>query len=112
MGIIKIAKLNRDNRFIKGDPLVNQIPIGLETKTRIFLVSIGGFFIFPTIPLLLKSHRQIKMIEVDQEVNPFFLYLFKDTAVEINACLVDLPSSFWENAGPLDRGPKGGVAGF
>ena len=112
MGIIKIAKLHRDNGFIKGDPPVDQIPIGLETKTRIFLISIGGFLVFPTLALLLESHRQIKMIEVDQEVNSFFLNLFKDTAIEIDTRLIDLASTIRKNAGPLNRRPKSCMTSF
>ena len=65
MRIIEIAKLNGNDRLIEGNPLVYQVSISFKTETRIVFISLDGRLIFPTIAILLKGKRQIKMIEID-----------------------------------------------
>ena len=57
MGIIEIAKLNRNDRLIEGNPLVHKVAISLKTETSIVFVGLNSRFIFPAISIFLKLLR-------------------------------------------------------
>ena len=109
MGIIKVAKLYRNNGFIKGDPLINQVSIGFKAETSIVAIGVDRLLIFPAISFFLQSKRKVKVIEIDHQVNAFGLDAFKYFAVKSHSYWIDFSTSFRENPRPLDRSPKGSM---
>ena len=111
MIIIEVATFDGDNGFIKGNPAVDQVPKVFKTEAGIGLIGIYDGPIFPTLDFL-QFKGQIKVVEIDHQLNPLVLNQPKDLSVEGKSCLVDLPNPLREEAGPLDGGPKDGMPCF
>ena len=109
VGIIKIAKLYRNNGLIKGNPLIDQVPIGFKAETSVVAIGVDRLLVLPTISLFLQGKRKIKVIKIDHQMNAFGLDAFKYLAVKGHSYWIDFSTTLRENPRPLDRSPKGGM---
>ena len=109
MGIIKITKLYRNNGLIKGNPLIDQVPIGFKAEASVVAIGIDRLLVLPTISLFLQGKRKVKVIKIDHQMNAFGFDAFKYLAVKSHSYWIDFSTPLREDPRPLDRSPKGGM---
>ena len=105
MLLIQIPHLHWHDRFILREPMTDLITEQLKTQSGIICKCCDSLAIEPA-AFFLQCHRHIKMIQVDEGLDAMIDQSGEVLAIKCHRLLIDRPSSFWQQATPLDRGSK------
>ena len=86
---MQITGFCRDHRFIKGEPMIDQVSELFETHRRVMSVGSDSGFVFPP-SFILQIHRQIKVEEVDEGADANCFHLAEDRPVKPHRFRIDL----------------------